>query len=66
MAVRKPLVLIAGVQQELPAGDTTPAVGVPVFAQDTAPTVASGNYIWFQTNYLVAGDTTMWIEDRLP
>lgn len=66
MAVRKPLVQIAGLLQELPAGDTVSGVaGVPLFVQDTAPTVV-GNYMWVQTNYLIAGDIAFWIEDGLP
>lgn len=31
-----------------------------IFIQDTAPPDV-GKYIWFQTNYLVAGGLTIWI-----
>ena len=65
MAVRKPLVLINGVKQELPVGDTLVGVQLPLFIQATAP-VVTGNYMWVQTNYLVAGGITFWIEDGLP
>lgn len=63
MATRKPLVSIGGELQELPVGDTV-QVGFPLFIQSTQPTGAS--YAWFQTNYLVAGGLTLWVEDGLP
>lgn len=34
-----------------------------LFVQDSAPVGVVGNYAWFQTNYMGAGNITLWIED---
>ena len=67
MATRRPLVIIAGKVQELPAGDDTGAGGVSnTFIGPTAPVAPPSAYVWFQTGLGSDGqDMTMWIEDGL-
>ena len=56
MALRRPLVQIAGRVKELPTGDTLPADAVPpgggsqqVFVQETRP-AGNGPWIWWKTD----------------
>ena len=56
------MVLSGGQLIELPTGDSVPLLGMPLYVQSAAPVVV-GNYAWFQTNYLVAGGLTLWVED---
>ena len=48
-------------------GDVTiNSAGLPLFIQDAAPTpTPTTKYLWIQTNYLVAGGLTIWIENGL-
>jgi hypothetical protein len=72
MATRRPLVVVNGTTQEIPAGDTLDASTVPagggggtqqVFVQASAP-VAAAPYIWIQTG-LPNDGFTFWFEDGL-
>ena len=60
MAIRKPLVIVAGQKQELPAGDTIVAVDATVSNVISSPTTIAADTSYIVASYLkVDSDLTI-------